>query len=150
MNDGLGNFFQVDRVWNDQGDIVRYYFNQSNVKNEPDEGYITVWFLEEYTPQGRDMMIKAYDSQGMNTAHLKDMKYQYYQITLAYVDAFGNAYESEFDYEFSILPLGEVCDSRQKILSYIQTTGKFQKLNTPRDMHYIMLGNELKKRYDLK
>jgi len=149
MNDGIGNFIQVDRIWNDKGDIVRYYFNAKRVKDNMEESMITVWFLEEYTPQGKELLIQAYKSQGVNTSHLKDLKYKYYQLDLAYADTWGNAYNGPFDYEYFIRPLGEICDSNKKIIAYMAPTIKFLKIDN-NHVHYAMLGNKLKNMYNLR
>lgn len=55
MSEGIGNFVEVDRIWNDGGDLVRFYFNSRHVQHDVEKKIITVWFLEEYTAQGRDI-----------------------------------------------------------------------------------------------
>lgn len=133
---GFATFVQVDRVWDDDGDVFRAYFNANTVQNDQDEGMITVWFLEEYPPNGRKKF------------NLGDVTYKYYPITLYYLDDFYRPIESEFDYSFFIGPGGEACDADQKVLA-VFNQGQIQKL-TMDHMPYIRLGDELKRRYNLK
>ncbi|MCX8161271.1 MAG: hypothetical protein N3G18_10155 [Candidatus Saccharicenans sp.] len=149
MNEGIGNFVQVDRVWNDSGDIVRFYFNSKYVKNDVEKKIITVWFLEEYTPQGRDNSIANWKARGVDVEQLKDFKFRYYQVSLSYADSWGQPYEYPQQYEFAILAGGEVCDSKMKII-YLMSSSPFQKVTIEEHMHLINLGGKLKEWYGLK
>lgn len=148
LSEGLGNFVEVDRIWNDQGDIVRYYFNSSYVQRDVDKKIVTVWFLEEYTAQGRDLSIADWKTKGIDVEPLKDFKYRYYQVSLAYANEWGDVEEDPFEYRFALLAGGEVCDSKMKIIFLMPST-QFQKPKPEYHMPYVMLGFELKKRYAL-
>jgi hypothetical protein len=149
MSEGIGNFVEVDRIWNDSGDLVRFYFNSHYVKHDVDKKIITVWFLEEYTPQGRDISIANWKSQGIDVESLKDFKFRYFQVSLSYADPWGQAYEYPQQYEFAIAAGGEVCDSKMKVVYLMQST-PFQKLTLEENMHFIHLGEKLQDWYNLK
>lgn len=149
MSEGIGNFVMVDRMWNDNGDIVRFYFNSHYVKHDLDKKIITVWFLEEYTPQGRDISIANWKSQGVDVESLKDFKFRYFQVSLSYADPWGQAYEYAQQYEFAIAAGGEVCDSKMKVV-YLMRSTPFQKLTVEENMHFIHLGEKLQDWYKLK
>lgn len=149
MSEGIGNFVEVDRIWNDGGDLVRFYFNSRHVKHDVDKKIITVWFLEEYTPQGRNLSIADWKSQGVDIEPLKDFKYRYYQVSLLYADSWGQVYEYAQQYELAVAAGGEVCDSKMKII-YLMQSAPFQKLTIEDHMHYIHLGEKLQDRYNLK
>ncbi|MDH7494047.1 MAG: hypothetical protein QHH44_09170 [Candidatus Saccharicenans sp.] len=149
LTEGIGNFVEVDRIWDDKGDIVRYYFNSKYVKHDVDHKLITVWFLEEYTPRGRDLAIADWKAGGVDVERLKDFKYRYYQITLAYADDWGKVYVDAFDYRFALVAGGEVCDLKMKII-YLMPSTQFQKLSLEYHMSYIKLGWELNKSFGFK
>lgn len=149
MSEGVGNFVEVDRIWNDSGDLVHFYFNSRHVKHDVDKKIITVWFLEEYTAQGRDLCIANWKSQGVDIEPLKDFKYRYYQVSLLYADSWGQVYEYAQQYELAVAAGGEVCDSKMKIV-YLMQSAPFQKLTIEDHMHYIHLGEKLQDRYNLK
>lgn len=144
------NFVQVDRVWNDRGTLVTYYYNSATAVNDLDNATITVYFLEEFTNIGRDWLLEHYRSLGIDTTGLKDIRYQYYKITLAYADAWGNGYQDPFDYEYIILPGGETCDSNKKYITGVQPVDKFRRIDQKYQMHYVLLASTLKAKYNLR
>ena len=144
------NFVEVDRVWDDRGTLVTYYYNLATVVNDLGHATITVFFLEEFTDIGREWLLDHYRSIGSNTTGLKDLRYLYYKITLAYADAWGNGYQDPFDYEYIILPGGEACDSNKKILTSVQTTDEFRKIDEKNQMNYVHLASALKSKYNLR
>jgi hypothetical protein len=144
------NFIEVDRVWDDRGTLVKYYYNVATLVNDLGNAEITVWFLEEYTDIGREWLLNHYRSIGINTTSLKDLRYHYYQITLAYADVRGNGYEDPFDYEYIILPGGETCDSNKKYLTFVQPVDKFRRIDHKNQMHYVHLASALKNKYNLR
>ncbi len=146
MNEGIGSFVEVDRVWDDQGDIIRYYFNQNHVQHDKEKKIITVWFLEEYLPRGRDDFIADLKSRNMDVEAIRDLKYRYYQISFAYADKWGQPYKHYLEYEFAIVAGGEVCDSKMKIITLMAAV-PFQKLLDTDFITFYHLSQRLKERY---
>lgn len=149
MNEGIGSFVEIEPVWDKQGDIIRCYFNQNHVQHDKEKKIITVWFLEEYLPRGRDYFIADLKSKNENVEALRDFKYKYYQISFAYADEWGKPYEYALEYGFAILAGGEVCDSKMKIITLMDAV-PFQKLIYTNYFTYYYLSQEVQKRYLLK
>lgn len=134
--DGFAALVEVDKLWDEQGDLVRFYFNSRRVSHAADQCKITVWFLEEYTPYGRKKF------------NLGRIAYKYYKVSLVYCDLSGEGYLGAFDYEVEVPEGGEVLDGDKKVIGLVSGV-KLHKI-TIEETPYALLGSELKNRYNLK
>lgn len=142
------NFVPVDTLYDGNRTMATFYYNSATVVNNIKDAKITLWFLEEYTDGGRAWVLNQFRRPGIDIRRLNDVRYMYYQITMAYTDSFGNPLHPQ-QYEYMILEGGELCDSNKKIIGVVQASNKFQPLDASKHFNLLRLAEELKRRYRL-
>ena len=142
------NFVHVDTVHDGTRTMAKYYYNSATVVNNIKNATITLWYLEEYTHEGRALVLNQFRSHGIDVRRLYDVRYLYYKIIMAYTDSLGNPLPPQ-QYEYMLLEGGELCDSNKKLIGVVRASKKFQQIDVSKYFHLVRLAEELKRRYRL-
>ena len=143
------NFIHVYSATVDGVLYATYSYNISTVKNDLAEGSITCWLLEEWTDAGRNWLLAQYRAMGYNTTGMEGMHYLYYPICFLYDDPVTIEPYYAWQYEYIIKEGGEVCGYDKKVLTFVQSSSRYARIDETKQEPFLRLAGALKTKYNL-
>lgn len=143
------NFIHVYSATVDGVLYATYSYNISTVKNDLAEGSITCWLLEEWTDAGRNWLLAQYRAMGFDTAGMEGLHYLYYPICFLYDDPVTLVPYYAWQYEYIIKGGGEVCDVNKKVITFVNSTSRYARIDETKQEPFLRLAGALKTKYNL-